>query len=68
MDTKSLDTWIHQNTFDSLDYTDHCSLVQQKLERCVTVSVIMPTLEEENTVGTILDILIKQLMGCKIIR
>ena len=62
MDTKSLDTWIHQNTFDSLDYTDHCILVQQKFERCVTVSVIMPTLEEENTVGTILDILIKQLM------
>lgn len=62
METKKLDTWIQQNTFDSLDYADLNILMRQKKQRNMSVSIIMPTLEEENTVGQILEILIKQLM------
>lgn len=62
MEFKSTDTWVTTNTFDVNNYDDVESLMTLKIQKKVSISVIIPTLEEEKTIGNILNILIQQLV------
>jgi glucosyl-3-phosphoglycerate synthase len=61
MEFKSTDTWVCANTFDVNNYNDYQHLLNIKKEKNVSISVIIPTLEEEKTIGNILNVLIQTL-------
>ena len=53
--------WLHRRTFRALDY-DLRDLLAHKRRQGVTVSVVLPALDEERTVGTIVAALRRELV------
>jgi glucosyl-3-phosphoglycerate synthase len=42
--------WLHRRTFRALDYDPH-DLLRHERREALTVSVVLPALDEERTVG-----------------
>lgn len=61
MDTANVDNWVLKNTFDVKNYKDYYYLLSIKRKKNLSISVILPTLEEEKTIGNILKVLITEL-------
>lgn len=57
-----VDQWFAENTFHADEFSDLERLVALKEERNLTVSLALPTLNEEKTVGNIIKIAKRQLM------
>ncbi|MBW2357013.1 MAG: glucosyl-3-phosphoglycerate synthase, partial [Deltaproteobacteria bacterium] len=55
------DTWLKRNTFHYKDFQDIERLVAVKEERGLTISVCLPTLNEEKTIGKEIVILRSEL-------
>lgn len=62
MDEYKISEWISNNTYDFSKYSDYNSLYKMKTLKNLTISVIIPTLEEEQTIGNILTVLINEVM------
>ncbi len=52
---KAIEPWILRNTFSLGEFTDIDRLVQAKRERHVSISLILPALNEAKTVGKVID-------------
>lgn len=52
-----VDKWFAENTFHSEEYADLPALVELKRQRGVTISLGLPTLNEETTIGEIITVL-----------
>jgi glucosyl-3-phosphoglycerate synthase len=50
-----VDKWFAQNTFHSSEYEDLEQLVQLKKDQGVTISLALPALNEEQTVGNVIN-------------
>ena len=59
MSLNSVKSWLDKNTFHCYDYQNLHTLY--KLKNNNTISLVMPTLNEEDNVGTILQTIIKEL-------
>lgn len=46
-----LDTWLKRNTFHHTDFNDLQDLVEEKQKQKLTISLCIPTLNEEATIG-----------------
>ncbi|MDY7028333.1 MAG: hypothetical protein SVR04_08560, partial [Spirochaetota bacterium] len=46
-----LDTWLKRNTYHHTAFTDLNDLVAQKEKQNLTISLCIPTLNEETTIG-----------------
>lgn len=57
-----VDKWFAENTFHSHEFTDLERLVELKQEQEVTISLSLPTLNEEATIGTIIEAIKGELM------
>ena len=57
-----VDKWFAENTFHSDEYADLAALVELKRQRGVTISLGLPTLNEEATIGEIIRVLKTALM------
>ncbi|MGI8588898.1 MAG: glucosyl-3-phosphoglycerate synthase [Chloroflexia bacterium] len=57
-----VDKWFAENTFSSDEFADLHALVELKRQRGVTISLGLPTLNEEATIGEIITILKTALM------
>jgi hypothetical protein len=53
--TKAIEPWILRNTFSLDEFSDVDRLVQAKHEQRVTISLVLPSLNEEKTVGQVID-------------
>ena len=62
MSSKKLENWITSNTYHVNDFRDLEKLKQLKEKRGVSVAVVIPTLNEEETIGSILSCLINTLI------
>lgn len=51
--------WLDKNTFNSLDYNNLYALYSNKHFK--TISIVMPALNEESTVGTIIETIFQEL-------
>lgn len=60
--TNMIDKWLNNNSFDVSDFSNYTELYLLKIKKKLTISVIIPTLEEEKTIGNILNILISKLI------
>lgn len=56
------DKWFAENTFDAVEFDDFSQLVALKEERGLTISLGLPALNEENTVGKVIRTLQRGLM------
>lgn len=54
-DAKAIEPWILRNTFSLGEFADTERLVQLKRERRVSISLVLPALNEEKTVGQVID-------------
>lgn len=54
-DAKSIEPWILRNTFSLGEFADIDRLVQAKREQHVSLSLVLPALNEEKTVGQVID-------------
>ncbi len=52
-----VDRWFAENTFHSREFRDVDRLVRLKREQGVTVSLGLPTLNEEGTIGSIIEVM-----------
>ena len=52
-----VDKWFAENTFNSEEFADLEQLVELKRQRGVTISLGLPTLNEEATIGEIIQVL-----------
>jgi glucosyl-3-phosphoglycerate synthase len=57
-----VDRWFAENTFDSAEFADLNALLALKERQGVTISVALPALNEEATVGKVISTLKKALM------
>jgi len=57
-----VDEWFQKNSFRSKSFSDVKKLVQLKRKQKKTISVVIPTLNEEKTIASIVSILKKSLM------
>jgi len=57
-----VDKWFVENTFTSAEFADLGSLVAQKQKQGVRISVALPTLNEEATVGRVIQAIRSRLM------
>ncbi len=57
-----VDQWFAENTFHAGEFQNLEKLVQLKKERGNTISIALPTLNEEETIGNILDIIQEEMM------
>ncbi len=57
-----LDDWLHNNTFHHAQYWDMLNLVKEKEKQGVTISLCIPTLNEEKTIGKEIIIFKSELM------
>ena len=57
-----VDRWFAENTFHSTEFSDLQYLVELKERQGITISLAMPTLDEEKTVGRIVSTIKRQLM------
>ena len=58
----SVETWLERNTFHYSEFWDLRQLIQRKEEQRLTVSVCLPTLNEEKTIGKEVVVLKSELM------
>ncbi len=59
----TVDRWFAENTFSSTEYDDLQRLLALKQQQGVTISLALPTLNEEETIGGILGQLMEQLVA-----
>jgi glucosyl-3-phosphoglycerate synthase len=57
-----VDKWFAENTFNAEDYANLNELLELKRQRGVTISLGLPTLNEEETIGEIIAVLKTALM------
>ena len=57
-----VDKWFVENTFTSAEFADLASLVAQKERQGVRISVALPTLNEEATIGKVITAIRSRLM------
>lgn len=57
-----VDRWFAENTFSSTEYDDLSQLLALKQQLGVTISLALPTLNEEQTIGEIIDQVQEHLM------
>lgn len=57
-----VDRWFAENTFSSTEYDDLAQLLVLKQQQGVTISLALPTLNEEQTIGEIIDQVQEHLM------
>jgi glucosyl-3-phosphoglycerate synthase len=57
-----VDKWFVENTFTSAEFADLASLVAQKEKLGLTISVALPTLNEEATLGKVIQVIRSRLM------
>ena len=53
--TKAIEPWILKNTFSQEEFADIEQLLQAKRDRHVSISLVLPALNEEKTVGQVID-------------
>ncbi|MHB8106226.1 MAG: glucosyl-3-phosphoglycerate synthase [Candidatus Cryosericum sp.] len=53
--TKAIEPWILKNTFSQDEFTDIDRLLQAKRDQHVSISLILPALNEDKTVGNVID-------------
>ena len=58
-----VDKWFAENTYHAAEFDNLAELVKRKKAQGVTVSLALPALNEEKTVGTVLSTIQKTLMG-----
>ena len=58
-----VDRWFSENTFHAEEFTDLKHLLQLKKEQGVTISLALPALNEEKTIGDVISISQKHLMN-----
>jgi glucosyl-3-phosphoglycerate synthase len=58
----SIDQWLKNNTFNYQDFWDMKHLLKAKEEKGLTISVCIPTLNEEKTIGKEIVIFVSELM------
>lgn len=56
------ETWLKSNTYQEESYSDIQKLCDLKNAKGYTLSVVFPTLEEEATIGTTLDLVVNKLI------
>ena len=54
--TKAIEPWILKNTFSQDEFTDIDRLLQAKRDHHVSISLVLPALNEEKTVGRVIDV------------
>lgn len=57
-----VDKWFAENTFHAREFSDIARLVEAKRRQNVTISLGLPTLNEEATIGTIIRTIKRELM------
>ncbi|MBK8022870.1 MAG: glucosyl-3-phosphoglycerate synthase [Chloroflexi bacterium] len=57
-----VDRWFAENTFHSSEFEDIATLYRFKQKQRLTISVVLPALNEEGTVGEVIDVLKRSLM------
>ena len=57
-----VDKWFAENTFHANEFSDLQRLVEIKEQRGVTISVGLPALNEEETIGAVISVLKESLM------
>ncbi|MCK6578938.1 MAG: glucosyl-3-phosphoglycerate synthase [Anaerolineae bacterium] len=57
-----VDRWFAENTFHSSEFEDVAALIALKQKQGVTISVGLPALNEEKTIGALIDVLKGALM------
>ena len=57
-----VDKWFAENTFHANEFSDLARLVEIKRQRGVTISVGLPALNEEETIGGVISVLKEALM------
>ena len=57
-----VDKWFVENTFTSAEFADLSALVAQKRKHDVRISVALPTLNEEATIGRVIQVIKGRLM------
>ncbi|MBC8347511.1 MAG: glucosyl-3-phosphoglycerate synthase, partial [Verrucomicrobia bacterium] len=60
--TDGTKNWLEQNTFHHSDFWDLRKLVEEKERKGLTISLCIPTLNEEKTIGKEVLILRSELM------
>jgi glycosyltransferase involved in cell wall biosynthesis len=60
--TVRVDRWFAENTFHSSEFSDLRALMALKEKQGITISLALPALNEEETVGNVIDILKTALM------
>lgn len=60
--TKGLDKWLKENNFNCEQFSDISMLVRLKNEKKLTISLCIPTLNEEKTIGRIVKVIKKACM------
>src|SRR4029077_9362196 len=58
-----VERWFGESNFHHAEFADLRRLVQLKEKQGVTVSLVLPTLDEEETIGPIVRRAIRELMG-----
>lgn len=59
---EEVEEWLKNKNFQEDSYSDLIKLYEKKKEMNYSVSVVFPTLEEEETIGSTLDLVISKLM------
>jgi glycosyltransferase involved in cell wall biosynthesis len=59
---EKVENWLEQNTYQLDQFKDLANLAKLKTEKGYSVAVVIPTLEEEETVGNVLECLVTKLM------
>lgn len=57
-----VDKWFAENTFHADEFRQLNELVELKKQQGLTISLALPALNEENTVGQVIDMMKKELM------
>ncbi len=57
-----VDKWFVENTFSSAEFADLLTLVAQKEKQGLKISVALPTLNEEETIGKVISVIRSRLM------
>ncbi len=63
--TTAIEPWILKNTFSREEFTDIERLLQAKRDHHVSISLVLPALNEEKTVGQVIDAFKRPLMDDK---
>ncbi len=58
----NLDNWLRENTFHHTEFSDLTELVRMKEEQGLKISLVIPVLNEEATIGKIVSVIRNELM------